>query len=286
MERLLKNKRKAVRLIALLLCLSLFSPQLTAARAAEPGEEAVVPQIEEQAIEVQAPVAQEEAPGPSPAAGLLVRAWDFFWRTFGLISFRIKPDELYAYNTKYGFQWLFGFNRIYDAISPVGGCFYDTMRCTFRYEDRDWLVQLWKGAYFFSLCTGGEIGIYSKPAWLPVEHYQGATVSDWIGMEFSIYYNYTENKLFTRPMENTWWATGYKFHIIAQPFDNPRTNCAMEATLRFKNADMAALFAGCLAEKGFTTGEGLPFDMNHTEHYTLEGDTVRLMWKAYNEGFY
>ena len=232
-----------------------------------------------------AEVETELASAPNEAADWLVRLWDFFWRAFGLFSFRVKPEENYAYNTKYAFQWLFGFNKAYDALSPVAGCLYDTIRCNFSYEGRDYLVQLWKGGYLFGLCTGGEIGYYSKDSCFPVEHYQGATMGDWIGMEFSIYYRYDDNKLFTRPMEDTWWATGYEFHLLEEPLDNPRTSCIMDATLRFKNADMAALFAASLAEKGFVTGGGLPFDVEHTEHYVLDGDTVRLMWKALNEGF-
>ena len=267
------KKSKFIRLIALVLCFTVLLSQPLTAQAV------VVAETEEAEI----PLALDETTEPSAPADWLMRIWDFFWRTFGLLSYRLKPEEGYAYNTKYAFQWLFGFNVVYDALSIFAGCFYDTIRCKFSYEGRDWMVQLWKGAYLFDLCTGGEIGFYSKASWLPAEHYQGAVKSDWIGMEFSIYHN--QDKLFTRPMEDNWWATGYKFHILTAALNSPRMNCTMDATLRFQNEEMAALFAQALAEKGFSD-EDLPFDTYHTEHYTLEGNSVRLMWKGMTEGFY
>ena len=213
----------------------------------------------------------------APAAPVQVQpqAPSGFWSVVGLPSLRYWPSEEYIFHTKYAYQWLFGFNSVYDTLSPVAGCFFDTLRFKFNYGGRDWMLQVWKGTYGYGLFTGGEIGLYSKPQWSPLEHYQGATASNWIGMELSIYNRQT--KLFTRPMENTWWVTGFKQYIMQ---DWSREFCTMEATLRFPNAEMAAAFAQAVAAKGFAQAQSLVLDRSYnTERYTVNGNTVRFLWR-------
>ena len=213
----------------------------------------------------------ESAPEPASSS------WE---NPFGFLSYKYKSGENYFYNVRHAFQWIFGFNRVYDALSPLAGCLYDTIRCEFEYGGRKWMVQLWKGAYMYGLCTGGEIGIYKRT--LGANY--GATKKDFIGMEFSIYHN--ADRLFTRKMQETWWATGFQLHILGRMRQKPRGNCTMDATLVFQNAEMASLFAKALAEKGFTGDKGLTFSHYDTERYSLNGKTVRLLWRNITEGYY
>ncbi|MCL2300288.1 MAG: DUF4474 domain-containing protein [Firmicutes bacterium] len=201
-----------------------------------------------------------------------------FWSVVGLPSLRYWPSEEYLFHTKYAYQWLFGFNAAYDTLSPVAGCFYDTVRFKFNYGGRDWMVQAWKGTYGYGLFTGGELGLYNKPEWSPLEQYQGATTSDWIGMEFSIYSRQT--KLFTRPMENTWWVTGFKRYIMQ---DWSREFCSMEGALRFPNAEMAAACAQAMAAKGFIPGSTVLDRSYSTDRYSVSGNTVRFLWREKTE---
>ena len=293
-HRGLKRDRHGwIRILAVLLCAALLCAAPLTARANPddlPDEaalqeaelqEAEFPQEElPQADAAKPPLSKEELPDPIATAA--VQTLGGFWSIFRFLTFQFVPGE-YAYNAKISFQWLFGFNRAYDALAFLGGAFYDTIRCEFTYEGRDWLVQLWKGAYAYCLCTGGEMGIYSKPAGSPINHYYAPTSDKWIGMEFSIYH--WEEKLFTRPMEDTWWATGYKFYIMTAPLDNPRPRLTMEATLRFPNEDMAVLFSTALVDKGFTSNTELPFQFESIGQYTQEGETVYLQWRNLNEGY-
>ncbi|MCL1952055.1 MAG: DUF4474 domain-containing protein, partial [Oscillospiraceae bacterium] len=220
------------------------------------------------------PLAARAVEAPAAAAPAAAAAPDL-WKNVPLFSYRYKADGDYFYNTKYAYQWAFGFNQAYDVFSPVVGSFYDTLRFKFTYGGRDWLVQAWKGVYGYGLFTGGEIGLYSKNAGFPLEQYASAATKDWIGMEFSIYHY--QNKLFTRPMENTWWATGFKRYITSKDF--ARDYIIMDATLRFPNADMAAAFAGALAAKGFTKGSVTLDRSYNTERYAVNGSTVRFLWR-------
>ena len=179
----------------------------------------------------------------------------------------------YVYNSKLSPQWLFGFNRMYDSLAFLAAANMDTLRCKFTYDGRDWLVQIWKGTYSAGYALGGEIGVYSKAQWMPIEHYGSAPRKDWLGMEMSIYDQ--ERRLFTRPMESTWWCTGYSLDYNTWT----RGNCAMVARIQFKDAPMAALFAASLGSKGFSRINQPP-TVRTPETYLVNGDTVQFSWST------
>lgn len=200
-----------------------------------------------------------------------------FLDTFGLLSLRYYPGGDYFYHTKYAYQWLFGFNKAYDDLAFTMGCYYDTLRFEFNYGGRDWMTQVWKGTYGYGLFTGGEIGLYSKSQGTSAKLYQSITTKDWIGMEFSLYHY--QNRLFIRPMDNTWWVTGFKRYITDKDFS--RDYLVMEAELRFQSEGMAAACAQAMAQKGFTSASSLTLDRSYnTERYVLNGNTVRFLWRT------
>jgi len=255
------KRRSLVRLLALALAMTILFAQPVAAWA-------------------------EQAPSENAAAAAAApqqpAARSFWGRNIGVFSYWFDTNGYYFYNTKYSPQWLFGFNKMYDLLSPLAGCMYDTLRCRFQYGGSEWMVQLWKGAYGFGALTGGEIGFYKRT----LGSYYGASRGNWISMQFTIFEN--AYRCFTTPMEKTWWATGYQPHILKSPYAKPRANCTMDATLVFQNPEMAAAFAGSLAEKGFAMENGLVFNRIelNTERYSLDGSTVRLLWRNKTEGFF
>ena len=242
-------KKASLRLLSLALALAIMlALPLTLRAAAAPAQEAAPP--------------ASDAP---PLGGFV-----------GLPTLRYNSRDKYFYHTKNSYQWMFGFNKAYDTFSPLVGALYTTRRFEFNYGGRDWLLQVWKGAYAYRLYTGGEIGLYSKSPKTPVKQYTGATKKDYIGMEFSIYNR--QDKLFTRPMEDSWWVTGFKKYILK---DGNRTNLSMEATLRFKSEGMAAAFAKAMADKGFASAANATISGgNTTNRYNLSGNTVRFLWRT------
>jgi|GEM_PF-3208000 len=272
-----KHTSKLIRLAALVLILVLaLSPMALAAPVLDgTTEEAIVLQEQTAAIEETAVAAAEDSSSGGDSK---------FWQGFGLFSYRWRPgnDNFwngYFYNTKNAWQRIFGFNKVYDALSFLAGCSYNTIRVQFNYGGREWMVQLWKGKYLFGLCTGGEIGLYNRKEGASGSHYSTALQKDWIGMQFSIYAG--TKRIFQLPMENeAWWATGYK------PYPGgSRNDCTMDATLRFKDAGMAQAFAQALAAKGFSAAGGTLYldDSYNTERYVLSGSTVQLLWRNKNE---
>ncbi len=221
---------------------------------------------------------------------------DFFFRNFGFIGFIFDPYQFTIINQKPVFQWGLGFNELYDVFPWVVNVWADTLRCKFNYKGEDYLIQLWKGGYGVFLATGGEIGIYTKPEGLDIEHYNApASQSDWLNLKYTIYNRGKE--LFTRPSPYLtgdegpyWWAPGYKVLSICTDFySSPRANVIMDATIELKDNEMAKLFIGQLKEKGFKAlKKGATMSISTPETYVLLSDkkSVRLVWQNVNEGWY
>jgi len=221
------------------------------------------------------------APAVSAAPeGPAGKAVDTLFKSVGLLTLRVEPWEGYIYNHKYAPQWVFGFNGLYDAITVLNLSFIDTLHVKFPYGGRDWLIQLWKGAYAGVLAVGGEMGVYTKPGGSPVEHYACALPRDWLGMEMSIYSG--GRQLFTRPFERTWWCTGYQIGWLDGFWSSPRENCVMVSRVQLKDAAMAALFAASLASKGFAQSKQ-PTAADIPETYFINGDTVYFTWRSVSE---
>jgi hypothetical protein len=210
-------------------------------------------------------------------------ATDAVFNDINLFQYYYQPWDNYVYNDKYAFQWIFGFNKLYDDFAFVATCYVDTIRCTFRYEGRDWLIQFWKGSYAVCAAIGGEIGIYSKPWFQLPKHYYAAMRDDWITMEMTIYAG--DQVLFSRPFDAYWWLSGFQAGYLPGFYAKPRACCAMTARLQLKDAQMAALLAESLKQKGFTSLKATPA-VTQADGYSLQGNTVCIAWRNTTESSY
>ncbi len=195
-------------------------------------------------------------------------------------------DDYYYTNDKDAWQYHFGFGKIYDFVSPYILLEYDYIRIFFTYENKDWMIQMWKGQYgmvFF----GGEIGVYNR------EHkeegygewamYACAPEEDWLAMEMTLYWQEEINgeyvRQFTREYDKYWWCTGFKNgHIrVEEPADELR----LEARITFKDETMRELFTQGLEECGFVKREskgevGL-------DEFCSDGKDVYFIWQNISE---
>ncbi len=62
------------------------------------------------------------------------------------------------FSTLDAWQREFGYTRSYDCIAPYLNMVFDSELIYFDYDNRTWLVELWKGQY--GINTGAEIGFY------------------------------------------------------------------------------------------------------------------------------
>lgn len=194
-------------------------------------------------------------------------------------------DDYYYTNDKEAWQYNFGFGKIYDIVSPYILLEYDYIRIFFTYENKDWMLQMWKGQYGM-VFYGGEIGIYNRPHtddglsdWT---FFNCPAEEDWLNMEMTLWHEQVDGswkREFTREYDKYWWCTGFKNGHLRQ--EEPADELRLEGRITFKDAEMTELIAAGLKECGFDVSEtkdGLGID----EFYT-EGNDIYFIWQEINE---
>ena len=194
-------------------------------------------------------------------------------------------DDYYYTNDKEAWQTNFGFGRIYDLAAPYLLLEYDYIRVFFTYENKDWMLQMWKGQYGL-IFYGGEIGIYNR------EHnddginewamFNCPGEEDWLGMEMTIWHeeaNGKWNREFTREYDKYWWCTGFKNGSLRQ--QEPADELRMDGRITFKDEEMAKIVADGLKECGF----GVSTDKNSLglDQIYCEGSDIYFIWQNIND---
>ncbi len=194
-------------------------------------------------------------------------------------------DDYYYTNDKDCWQDTFGYARIFDLVAPYIALEYDYTRVFFNYEDRDFMVQLWKGQYGY-VFYGSEIGIYSKdpsdkePGMLTF--YGKAEEEYWPTMEMTLYHENRDGEWereFTRDYDKYWWCTGFKPGHLRQV--EPADELRMVAKITFKDAKMAKQFALGLKECGLTRAKNVN-SLENDNYYRVK-DTVHIRWQNISE---
>ncbi|MBO5937495.1 MAG: DUF4474 domain-containing protein [Clostridia bacterium] len=203
-----------------------------------------------------------------------------------IVSYQYSYVDDYFYtNDKDCWQDTFGYARLYDLAAPYVVLEYDYTRVFFTYEDRDFMVQLWKGQYGY-VFYGAEIGIYTKdisdkePGYLTF--YGKAEEEYWPTMEMTIYHENIDGEWereFTRDYDKYWWCTGFKLGHLrdVEPADELR----MVSKITFKDAKMAKQFALGLKACGLKRAKNVNSLENDT-YYRVK-DTVHVRWQNISE---
>lgn len=181
----------------------------------------------------------------------------------GFLSYMFDADGNYYFTKDDPWQRNFGFNEMYDVGAPFIVFYYDTMRCKFNYNNKDWLIQFWKGQYGF-VFLGAEIGVYNKPETREVEHFDCASDEDSLMMSMTFYRKGKE--LLTRDYAKYWWCTGFVPGKLDQFSD--RSELSIKCRITMKDYKMLIGMAGALKENG----------MELNKDYTTSGLDVFITW--------
>lgn len=194
-------------------------------------------------------------------------------------------DDYYYTNDKDAWQYNFGFGKLYDFVSPYILLEYDYIRIFFTYENKDWMLQMWKGQYGL-VFYGGEIGIYNRPhddegidAWT---FFNCPAQEDWLKMEMTLWHEDIEgnwNREFTRDYDYYWWCTGFKNGHLRQ--EEPADELRLTGRITFKDAEMTALVADGLKECGLIQSQtkgGIALD-----GFYVEGNDIYFSWQNISE---
>ena len=194
-------------------------------------------------------------------------------------------DDFYYTNDKEAWQHDFGFGKIYDFVSPYLLLEYDYIRVFFTYEDKDWMLQMWKGQYGL-VFYGGEIGIYNRPhsddgidAWTM---FNCPEEEDWLKMEMTLWHediNGNWNREFTRAYDYYWWCTGFKNGHLRQ--EEPADELRLTGRITFKSAEMAALVADGFAECGLSMSSSK--DAMGLDAFFVDGADIHFSWQNVSE---
>ena len=179
-----------------------------------------------------------------------------------LAGFDHDPVQDVYYTQLDSWQRNFGFNSIYDSAAPLVGMYYSTAKIYFTYDNKDWMMEIWKGQY--GITAGAEIGFYNKPTDRVMKHFDCVTDEEMLTMAFD-FYN-MDDLVFTRGPEKHWWLTGFKFlHVGIPQFID------LDMTIEFPNRKMANAF-----EKGLK--EEKKNQLVDPISYTRKGDTFNIKW--------
>lgn len=202
-------------------------------------------------------------------------------------GYRYEPNGDYFYtDDKECWQKNAGYNEFYDNYAPAAAMFIDQIRIRFTYENKDWMIQLWKGQYGW-LFVGAETGVYTAPAGTykggkgDPNHYDCAAKEDWLNMQLDCYWSKNNDghykKIFTRPYDKYWWATGFVWGQLTK-YSKPRTELKAKNRITFKSEEMANLFVQGLREAGFVRAVGS--DQLVDDSYYQSGKDVWLLWSS------
>ena len=170
------------------------------------------------------------------------------WKETGILGYLYDPNEKCFYTADDPWQRNFGYSEIYDNSAALVIIIIETNRIKFAYDNKDWMIPLWKGQYGWVL-YGCEIGIYNKEKNRPVEHYTCANDDDMIQMEM-VLWEKVEGKwvrTFGRPYERQWWHTGFVWgNMIGRNKD-----LQMRARITMRDFEMLDAVVKAFKEKGF-----------------------------------
>lgn len=209
----------------------------------------------------------------------------------GLLGFSYDAKESVFYASSNAWQRTFGYTYIYDIAAPLIVCWFDTTRIFFEYDDKEWMVQLWKGQYGWVL-IGAEIGLYYRDFGdnslideNGVNYFKCADDELLIKMSMTLYRN--NQSLFSRGQQYSWWLTGFVPGALtgwgAQPEDVE--DLSLDATLTFTDAEMMEAFIGGLENvdrvEHNATFSSRPYKFTKGVNYQVNRakNAVTFLWK-------
>lgn len=181
----------------------------------------------------------------------------------GLASYQYNPTGNYYYTNDDPWQRALGYNELYDNLAAFTAIYIDTMRCKFRYDNKDWMIQFWKGQYGY-VFVGHEIGVYYKPIDRTTEHYD--CVSDEDSLYMSMNGLRKGEVIYTRDYGRYWWCTGFVPGKLDKFSD--RSELAIDCRITMKDKEMLGAFVESLDRNGMIKGED----------YKVKGLDVYIVW--------
>ncbi len=161
------------------------------------------------------------------------------WHRNGMISLGFDCDvyDLLVYGTVDCWQRSLGFTVLYDILGNSTPVFnMTTRRFKFNYNDKEWMIQIWKGNYAL-ISNGVEVGVYNRPKGTLGTKFDSASDDEMMNMTVALYHG--DEKLFEKGPMMHWWMSAFKLSKnIYQPKD-----LTMEFTIELPDEDFLQAFS-------------------------------------------
>ena len=178
------------------------------------------------------------------------------------LGFNFNFKDMLIYTVVDAWTRNFGFAVIYDvAANAIGIYDYETRRYHFDYDGLEWMIQVWKGTYFY-VTNGAEVGIYNRVPGEELGTFYNC-VSDEDMMEMTLALSYKDKLLFKSGPQKHWWLTG--FHLSGKVYDP--ASLTMNYSILFPNAEMLNAFTNAVDN-----------EENGDATYTVSGNKVTVNW--------
>ncbi len=178
------------------------------------------------------------------------------------LGFNFNFKDMVIYTVVNAWTRDLGFAVIYDvAANAIGVYDYETRRYHFDYEGLEWMIQVWKGTYFY-VTNGAEVGIYNRVPGEEMGTFYNCANDEQM-MEMTLELSYKDKTLFKAGPQKHWWLTG--FHLSGTVYE-PAT-LTMVYSILFPTEEMRNAFTNSVDN-----------DENGDATYTVDGLKVTVKW--------
>lgn len=164
--------------------------------------------------------------------------------------FDVKQDIVYS--SMYPPQRMFGYCRLYDELAPLLNMKMDCDPIYFQYDNKRWLIELWKGQY--GITTGAEIGVYATdkgdvniPGIFSGPFYKSVSDNELLQMQFTLK---KDGKEIMERKEKHWWLTGFDVGTFSEP-----EQLSLDIQITFPYIDMEKAFIEGLYHAGYRSND-------------------------------
>lgn len=178
------------------------------------------------------------------------------------LGFNFNFKEMVVYTVVDAWTRDFGFAVTYDVLANLVGIYdYVTQRYHFDYEGLEWMIQVWKGTYFY-VTNGAEVGIYNRVPGEETGTFYNCANDDQM-MEMQMKLSIGNKVLINTKPQKHWWLTG--FHLSGTVY-NPES-LTMVYSITFPNDTMLNAFV-----------ESLKKESTYDVTYTINGTKITVNW--------
>ena len=178
------------------------------------------------------------------------------------LGFNFNFKDMVIYTVVDAWTRDLGFAVVYDVIANAVGIYdYETRRYQFEYDGLEWMIQVWKGTYFY-VTNGAEVGIYNRVPGEEMGTFYNCANNDQM-MEMQMMLMYKNKILINTRAQKHWWLTG--FHLSGTVYDP--ASLTMVYSIVFPNKEMRNAFTNAIDN-----------EKNGDASYTVSGNKVTVKW--------